>query len=203
MTANSGRRDLPVVSLEEVVLFPQVEVTLSLARARSIRAVESGEVVVVLPREEALCSTGTIATVVSLFKPAIGPTRVLLRGTRRAWVRSHEERGGIVHAEVEPLADVATPSGAGLDATLHRIADTYGSARGVLFTGAVRSLSGIGDPVRLSYAAAGHVRMRAEERQALLEINDPWARLARVAEAMQTELDLKDIEAAILQRVRY
>lgn len=201
MTEHAATRALPVIALEEVVLFPHVEITLSLARARSIRAVDSDEVVVVLPRGESLCSIGTIATVVSLFKPAIGPTRVLLRGTSRARLRSHEERGGILFATVEPLADVATPSGSGLDATLHRIADTYGSARGVLYTGAVRSLSGIGDPVRLSYAAAGHVRMRAEERQTLLEINDPWARLARVAEAMQTELDLREIESAILQRV--
>ena len=104
--------------LRDIVVFPYMIVPLYVGRAKSKKAVDAAlntdRLILLLtqkdmniedPAEDQLYQFGTVALIVRMLKLPDGRMRVLVQGISRVKVRSLNDDGKIMQAEVEPVED--------------------------------------------------------------------------------------------------
>ena len=110
----SGKLELPVLPLRDVVVYPNMVIPLFVGRQRSIRALEASmvadkQVFLVAqknserddPKEKDLYLYGTVATVLQLLKLPDGTVKVLVEGLQRGHVSQYKMVDDYIVAEVE------------------------------------------------------------------------------------------------------
>ncbi len=214
---------LPVLALRDLVFFPYIVLPLLVGRPRSVAALEASRgrddlVLLVAQRSAAvedpgpddLHRTGTVARVVERSQAGEGTLRVVLEGLGRArvgeWLPPAED-GPLVAAleagEVEERAgDPPHPSLATLQSRLRDLYAEYGRLHDRIPPGTVPPLVGPGDPVRQGHLLSGHLLVAASDKQGLLEEDDPVARLGRLRDLLEREVELLRVEARIEEEVR-
>jgi acylphosphatase len=107
-------KNLPVLPLRDIVVFPDMVAPLFVGRDKSVRALEmieeaDNEIMLVAqldaaiddPGSDDVHGTGTIATILQLLKLPDGTVKVLVEGKTRARVNELIDRGDYFEAEVE------------------------------------------------------------------------------------------------------
>ena len=115
---------LPVLPLRDMVLFPYIILPLSVAREKSIQAVdrslaENRLLMLVSQRDPALedpgaadlYEIGTAASITRMLKLPDGRIRVLVQGVMRARVAHLSQTEPYLQAKIEPLPERAAPAG--------------------------------------------------------------------------------------------
>ena len=203
--------ELPVLPLREFVAFPFMVLPLFVARDRSIAAVDdalAGDRMVLLvsqrdasriePDPDDLYRVGTVAVVLRSMHLSDGRVKVLLQCLRKARIDSFIEREGSSWANVT-LVD--------------HDGDGSWTAEGEAIVRAVRSrveellplknlppevlavTTGVERPGRLADLVASHLRLRVDEAQEILEVDDSLARLRKVDAMLKRELELTSEQA--------
>ena len=114
-------KNLPVLPLRDIVVFPDMVAPLFVGRDKSVRALEmieeaENEIMLVAqldaaiddPGSDDVHGTGTIATILQLLKLPDGTVKVLVEGKTRARVNELIDRGDYFEAEVETLDEPET-----------------------------------------------------------------------------------------------
>ena len=109
-----GIKNLPVLPLRDIVVFPDMVAPLFVGRDKSVRALEmieeaDNEIMLVAQRDAAIDDpgsddvheVGTIATILQLLKLPDGTVKVLVEGKTRARLNQLHDRGEYFEAEVE------------------------------------------------------------------------------------------------------
>ena len=112
-------KEIPLLPLRDVVVYPHMVIPLFVGRAKSIRALEAamaGDKQVLLvaqrnasddePTAEDIHAVGTVATVLQMLKLPDGTVKVLVEGVSRASVTHLMMEGVSITANVEELAEV-------------------------------------------------------------------------------------------------
>jgi ATP-dependent Lon protease len=204
--------ELPVLPLRRSVVFPMTAAPLAVSRPVSIEAVNralAGDRMVLLllqendadePGPADLTRLGTIGIVRQMAKGANG-LRVLVEGMVRARAEflNHTSDGGAITALIRPLPERAERS-LEVDARVRQIQELVEKALS-LATGLSPDLRAlvntIDDPLRLVYLLASMLDMKPEDKQRLLEENDPAVKLGAVAEALAREIDVLELKGRI------
>ena len=113
-------KEVPLLPLRDVVVYPHMVIPLFVGRAKSIRALEdamAGDKQVLLvaqrnasddePTPEDIHAVGTIATVLQMLKLPDGTVKVLVEGVSRATVTHLMMEGPSISASVEELDEIA------------------------------------------------------------------------------------------------
>ena len=111
-------KNLPVLPLRDIVVFPDMVAPLFVGRDKSVRALEmieeaDNEIMLVAQRDAAIDdpdaddvhSVGTIATILQLLKLPDGTVKVLVEGKTRARLNQLFDRGEYFEAEIETLEE--------------------------------------------------------------------------------------------------
>jgi ATP-dependent Lon protease len=115
--------NLPILPIRDIVIFPFMIVPLSVARERSIKAVDQAltekRLILLLaqksidqddPKPDDLYPVGTVATILRLLKLPDGRVRILVQGLSRAKAVSFDESLSYTQARLEvlnePVADL-------------------------------------------------------------------------------------------------
>ncbi len=187
---------------------------LLVGRVRSVEALaaskDTGGLVLLLtqrnpttdePVEADLFGVGTVARVVQTATLPDGTARVVLEGVTRARLIRLDVGGASLMGTLEVVADETNESKASATADLTReVVAAYGRYARLherVPDELPSVLSAEGDPVRLSYLIAGHVHLPAVEKQEVLETESPGARLERLRELLERELNILQIEAKL------
>ena len=205
--------ELPVLPLREMVVFPYMVIPLFVARQRSVAAVEealAGDRLVCLvaqrdpdvedPGPEDVHRVGTAAMVLRVLRMADGRVKALVQGMSRVRVEA------IVEQERCTLARVA-----GMDAEVAGGWCVEAEALVRTVRGRVEELLplknlppevlsvtlSVNEPGQLADLVTSHLKLRVEEAQEVLEIEDPLARLRRVDALLRRELDVTTVQAEI------
>jgi ATP-dependent Lon protease len=212
-----SRRNLPLLPLRDVVVFPGMVVPLFVGRDRSVAALDRAmnadrEIVLATqvnaktddPGEEDMYSVGTVGFVVQILRLPDGTVKVLVEGRERVRIEAFVSREPCFRVEVTAFPEVYNP-GVELDALLRAVREAFeGFAKlnRKIPPEVAMSLMSLEDPSRLSDSLVLHLSLKLEERQKLLEMVNPLERLEKILELIQSESEILGVEKRIRGRVR-
>lgn len=208
---------VPLLPLRDIVIFPHTVVPLFIGRERSIHALEyaMGQEKHILlctqkdprrdePRESEIYRVGTLAAILQLLRLPDGTVKVLIEGKVRAEVRQYLPNTNFFQVEAEELHGTwdLTPETEALRRAATTSFETYAKLNRKVPQEALQTLTGVEDPDRLSDLMAGHLAVKSEEKQELLENLDAIQRLERVLGLVNRENEILQIEGRIKNRVK-
>ena len=208
---------LPLLPLRDIIVFPHMVVPLFVGRERSIAALDEAmarDKVVVLaaqrkaktnePAFEDLFPVGTLATVLQLLRLPDGTVKALVEGKRRVRLEAMEGGEKFHEARVEEL-DEEAERGVEMEALIRQVQATfeaYVKLNKRIPPEMLASVATIEDPGRLADTIVAHLSLKLQDRQAILETASPRARLERLFELMQGEIEILQVERKIRTRVK-
>ncbi len=214
--ASSGNV-VPLFPLRELIVFPHEVYPIFAGRQKSIKALEAAEAQkkplllvsqkdakVAEPTADDLYNIGTLAMVVQLLRLPDGTVKVLLEGKKRARIIryvSDEEYFQVEAAEVEDNSEKTTEVLA-LMRTVASTFDNYARLNKKIPPEMVTSISSVDDPGFLADKIVGHLGIKLEDKQALLECTNASERLEKILGYMRSELEILEVEKRIRSRVK-
>jgi ATP-dependent Lon protease len=219
-TEEGEKRDLvtvPMLPLRDIVIFPHMVVPLFIGRERSIHALEyaMGQEKYILlctqkdprrdePRESEIHRLGTLASILQLLRLPDGTVKVLVEGKVRAQVRHFLSNTNFFQVEAEEIPESweVTSETEALRRATTAAFETYIKLNKKVPPEALQTMTGVEDPGRLADIIAGHLALKAEEKQALLENLDAVRRLEKVLALIHRENEILQIEGRIKNRVK-
>ena len=207
----------PLLPLRDIIVFPHMVVPLFVGRQKSIRALEEAsrkQAPIFLasqkdartnePGEDDIYLIGTLGNVVQMLKLPDGTVKVLVEGKRRGKIARYLTHPEFFLVEVEELEDVAE-QGAEVGAVVrevHGAFENYVKVKKKIPPEMVVSVSAIEEPGKLADTIIGHLGIKLEERQVLLETVNAGERLEKVLGHMRAEIEILEVERRIRSRVK-
>ena len=210
---------LPLLPVRDVVVFTDMLLPLFVGRDKSVRAVEEAaagpgfvflatqkDAVVENPAVDEIYHTGTVGRVLRILKLPDGRIKVLVQGVAKGTISKFLRRRAPYRVQIELLPEAVlekvTIEAEALMRNVREQSEKILALRGELSTDVTSILQNIEDPGKLADLVASNLRLKTEESQALLEINDPVLRLKRVNEVLSRELELSAMQAKIQSEVK-
>ena len=211
-------RQLPLLPLRGVLVFPYTVIHLDVGRKKSINAIEeamldSKEIFLVTqkeastddPGERDIYSVGTVAEIKQILKMPGGAMRVLVEGLHRATINSYFDEGEIVRVEIEEHKEDELTKNAEIEALMRTLIsqfESYVRMSKKIPPETVISVVSLEEPGRLADVIASHLSLRIEEKQEILEAYSIKKRLTYLCEILAKEMEVLELERKINIRVR-
>jgi ATP-dependent Lon protease len=208
---------VPLLPLRDIIVFPHMVVPLFVGRQKSIKALEEAmnkQKFILLaaqreaktndPGEDDIYKVGTLGTVVQLLRLPDGTVKVLVEGKKRARVVRYVDQSEYFLVEAEEIEEVC-PKTTEIEALTRSINSTfehYVKLNKKIPPEMIMSVASIEDPARLADTIVAHLGVKLEDKQALLEIENPAERLERVLGNMRSEIEILEVEKRIRTRVK-
>ena len=209
---------LPMLPLRDVVVYPHMVLPLFVGREKSIialeKAMKNDKYVFLVAQQDAskdnpekqdLYQIGTTAKVMQLLRLPDGTVKVLVEGGVRAKLENLIDVGDHVVAEVIPLEAMVEESGVDyvpMRSALLKQLDEYVSGSKKIPSEVVASIKGIEELGALIDSIAGHMSLKLEDKQQLLEFSSLMERGEFLIALMDSELDIAHLEKSIRSRVK-
>jgi ATP-dependent Lon protease len=201
-------KEVPVLPLRGVVVYPQTAIPLTVGQPRSIKLVDdvvAGDRLVGLvtsqdpeletPGPEDVYTVGTLASIHKLFRAPDGTIRLLVQGLARIEVDEYIETEPYLKAKIHAIPETIERT---LDvealvrnvvAQFTQLADLVPSIPSELISSALN----VDDPLQLAYAIATYIRIELEEAQKLLELQSTDAKLRHLMNILTKELEVLEL----------
>jgi ATP-dependent Lon protease len=216
-SAGSEVLELPVLPLRGTVVFPLTVVPLAAAQPRSLRLIDevmSGDRTVALVMQkdaelegagpEDIYDVGTISTIHQMMRVPDGTVRLAVQGNERMRVVEFLSEEPYLVARVQRVPEVVEES-VEVDALtrntlelFQRLVSLVAHMPDELVTAALN----VEDPRHLVYLVATNLRMDAEVRQHLLELDSVRDKLAALNTFIAQELDVLELGKKIQSDVQ-
>ena len=212
-------KQVAVLPLRDIVVYPYIIVPLSVSRERSIQAIDhalsENRMILLLsqkdgsheePTKEDLFEVGTVAVVMRMLKLPDGRLRVLVQGVCRARVDEFVASKPFLRARITRIVEPKSKSPAleqeALMRNVKRSLEKASSLGKPLSSEVMVIANNLEDPGRLADLAASNLELKVEEAQTILRTLDPMERLRKVNEQLNTELDLLAMQQEINSQAR-
>jgi ATP-dependent Lon protease len=204
--------ELSVVALRQVVVFPLTLQPLAVNRPASMESVNralSADRLLFLtlqnsdsaedPEPDDVRRIGTIAAVRQMARAPNGGLHIIVEGLMRARAETVTKSGASLRATVKPIPEPVERT-LEVDAYVRRLQELV--ERGLSIAAGLSQdlrgmVSGIDEPLRLSYLLSNLLDMKAEEKQQILETDQLVAKLQAVAAALSREISLLELKSKI------
>ncbi|MFC2170076.1 endopeptidase La [Acidobacteriota bacterium] len=207
-------KELPILMLRDIVVFPYMVVPLFVGREKSKNAIDhalsSHRMILLLsqksseieePKKEDVYTIGTVALIMRMLKLPDGRVRILAQGLVRAKIESFEEDKAYYSAKVNVLHEPEEKEKSIEDEALIRNVRSgleQASTLGKTLPPEIMIIAAnVEEPGRLADLTAAHLELKIKEAQALLEIMGAITRLKRVYELLTKEIELLDVQSKI------
>ena len=208
---------LPILPLKETVVFPQSVSPLAIGQERSVKLVEDvldGERMLALvtvkdpavdqPGWDDLYETGTAAIVHKMIRVPDGTLRILVQGVARIKLQRRTQDDPYLVGEFEVVEDVVEESQE-LEALTRSVQNEFGrliSLVPYLPPELELAAANVDEPSALSHLVASTLRLKTEEKQALLEQANVSDRLRDVLRILKRELEVVELGTKIQTQVQ-
>jgi ATP-dependent Lon protease len=209
---------LPLLPLRDIIVFPKMVVPLFVGRDKSIKALEeamqnrkeillAGQKVAKIndPTPEDMFAMGTESSIVQLLRLPDGTVKVLVEGKRRARIERFIPNADFFLCEVSVVEErfernVETEA---LIRTVQATFETYAKLNKRVPPEMLVSIQAIDNPSWLADTIVVHLSsIKLDDKQEILETVDPVARLTRLFELMNAEIEILQVEKKIRTRVK-
>lgn len=210
-------KDIPLLPLRDVVVYPHMVIPLFVGREKSIAALEAAmasdkQIMLVAqrnasdddPAESDIYQVGTVSTILQMLKLPDGTVKVLVEGGARGHISKARfgEAGGI--ADVREL-DNQMPSESEQDALSRSLLakfEEYVKLSKKVAPEIMNSVSSIDEVSRLADTISAHLQLKLEEKQDVLEMVDVRERVEHLVALMESDMDVLKVEKRIRGRVK-
>ncbi|MBL9027862.1 MAG: endopeptidase La [Myxococcales bacterium] len=217
----SGDKSIPLVPLRDIIIFPHMVSQLFVGREKSIAALDeamsrdkSKEIFLAAQRHaktnepgfDDIFTVGAVGVIMQLLRLPDGTVRVTVEGRRRARIKRFVQADPFFAVDWEEIPEVVE-QGVEIEALMRSVASTFGEYGKLnnkkIGPELVVSVQAIDDPARLSDTVIANLpTVKLSDRQGLLETPDARARLERLMELMQAEIEILQVERKIRSRVK-
>ncbi|MDD5645242.1 MAG: endopeptidase La [bacterium] len=207
----------PLLPLRDLVIFPYMVVPLLVGRDKSLSAIETammGNKMVVLvtqkdsevddPKPEDIHKVGTVSKILQVLKLPDGSAKVLVEGFRRVSIQQVLSREKIyevkvleIKTEIEKTAEIEA-----LMRSISGLFEKYVGLNPRIPNEIALSVYDVQDPDRLADFIASHIMIKLGDKETILEILNPAARLKKLGELLNAEIEILQIEKKITGQVR-
>ena len=207
----------PMVPIRDVVIFPFTKVAFKIGRSGSVRALEQAlatdrtiflatqhDATVDEPTPEQIYGVGTLGRILQSQKQENGQIKVVVEGRERATTVRVENTDGAFMALVR-RAPVVNEEGTRLDALIQKVGQLVEQHLRLApdtQTDALQTALRNQEPSHLADALASQLRISVEDKQGLLEIFSTQARLQRLIDLLETEIEKRQLDRTIQTRVK-
>ena len=211
--------ELPLLPLRDIVIYPFMIVPLFVSRDRSIRAVDEalGEHRMILlacqkdldkeePQQDDLHQVGTVAVIMRMLKLPDGRIRILVQGVSRAQIKSVNSAGEFLQAQLQVMPEVLAPERSlEVEALMRNVRGSMEKAANLgknISPEVMAIIANLDDAGRLADLSASNLELKVEDAQSVLEIPDTTARLRRVNELLNKEIEVLTVQQEINTQAR-
>jgi ATP-dependent Lon protease len=211
--------ELTVLPLRDIVIYPFMIVPLFVSRDRSIRAVDEalGENRMILlvsqkdldkeePVQDDLYKIGTVAVIMRMLKLPDGRIRILVQGLTRARVDSANNAGDYLKAKITVIPEPTdTPTSLEIEALIRNVRSNMEKAANLgknISPEVLAIISNLDGAGRLADLSASNLELKVEDAQSVLDISEPTARLRRVNELLNKEVEVLTVQQEINTQAR-
>lgn len=211
-------RELPLLPLRGISVFPYMVIHLDVGRKRSMAAIEEammGDRIILLdsqketeidsPHAEDLYEMGTVAEIKQLLKLPGGSMRVLVEGISRGRILEFLDEKQFFKVQVEILAPekvVRTPEIETLIRGMTHQFEEYAKLGKRVPLETLGTLLAVDEPGQLADIVASHLNLKVPDKQTILEATEVELRLEHLTELIMREIEILELERRIGQRVR-
>ncbi len=214
-------KNMPVVPLRGLTVFPNMVISFPIGRKLSLDAVEAShdndDMIFLItqkdseenePTEDGLAQVGTVCKIKQVLKLPANVTHIIVEGLHRAYAQNtHIEEYFVSDAEIiddklpseyeEDIQAQALMRLANEDFEKYTKLNNAMPANDVMLT-----LISAKTPGQLADAIAAGINISNEEKLRLLETIDPIERIKRVIEILTNELEILELKSKIEKNVR-
>ncbi len=213
----SNLRELPLLPLRGVTVFPNMVIHLDVGREKSVQAldeamVHDNQIFLVAQKEaktnepeaEDLYSMGAVANIKQTLKLPGGTLRVLVEGLHRAKIEDFVQTEPFFKVKIEELLieETKTPEIEALMRSVLEQFEQYLKLSKKIPPEAYNAVSEIEEPGHLADGIISHLSLKQDQKQELLEAVTPQERLEKLAEILSQEMEILELEKKINLRVR-
>lgn len=216
-TITQNTRDLPLLPLRGILVYPYMVIHLDVGRDKSIKAIEEAmlqereiflttqlEAQIDNPGKEDIYRFGCIAEVKQLLKLPGGNIRVLVEGLRRGKIIDYLDEAPFYRVAIQEYTEKEEKTLEIEALVRHLIAqfEEYVKYSKRIAPETVLAIVTIDEPNRLADLIASHLSLKIAKKQALLEAIDLKERLEKLCSIMANEIEILQLEHKINLRVR-
>jgi ATP-dependent Lon protease len=209
--------ELPVLPLKDTVVFPDSVLPLAIGQERSVRLVDdvvSRDRLLALvaakdreveqPGWDDLYEIGTAAVVQKMIRVPDGSLRILVQGIRRIRLLDRMQDDPYLVGRFSEVPDIATDSPE-TQALTQNVQTLFARLIGLvpyLPEELALAAANVEEPSALCHLVASTLRLKTEEKQKLLELDDVEKRLRAVLVILNRELEVAELGSKIQSQVQ-
>jgi len=212
------RELLPLVPLRDMVVFPHMMAPFIVGRESSVRALEQSlgtaqkriflvaqkDPKVDEPLRDDIYEVGVVASVIQNLKLPNGNVKVMVEGVQRGRVVEVIDSDGALNVEVEAL-EIQYPLSEELQMYMGKVLSAFEQyakmSHHLAFEGLMSTIKA-DDPDRFADALSAHILVATQDKQALLELVNPYERLQRLHDLLDVEIEKINIDKRINVKVK-
>jgi len=210
---------LPLLPVRDVVVYPFMIIPLFVGREMSVKAVDSalaGDRMILLatqheiseedPAPDKIYEVGTVAMIMRMLKLPDGRVKILVQGLTKARISEYVAEKPFYTVRIErmtdlPLVDISLETEALIRTVREQLAKVIELGKQISPEVMV-ILENIQDAGSMADLIASNLGLKVADAQQLLEMNDPIARLTKVNEFLNREVELLSVQAKIQSAAR-
>ncbi|PKM82977.1 MAG: endopeptidase La [Firmicutes bacterium HGW-Firmicutes-14] len=216
-TTQNSIRQLPLLPLRGILVFPYMIIHLDVGRDKSVKAIEETMMqdrIIFLatqkeaqtdePGEDDIYDIGTVAEIKQLLKLPGGTIRVLVEGLARGKIEKYLDHEPYFKVEVTEYLETGkiTPEVEALMRSLINQFEQYVKMSKRIPPETVVTVVNLEEPGRLADIVASHLALKIEDKQRVLEAVDISDRLEILCGILAKEMEILELERKINLRVR-
>ncbi len=211
-------KEIPILPLRGLVVYPETAVPLTVGQPRSIRLIDDvvskddrliGLVASKDPKDEKpgpedLYRVGTVANVHRLFRAPDGTIRLLVQGIQRFKIVEITGEEPYLKARIE-LDSSQVERSIEVDALVREVQDQFEEITEMVSSipqELVEAVMSLEDPLQIVYTIANFQRMDLEDAQELLELDTILEKLRKLVSFLTRELEMVQIGQKIQKQAR-
>jgi ATP-dependent Lon protease len=213
----NDNRQLPLLPLRGLIVFPSMVLHLDVGREKSIAALEKAmmndhyiflaaqkKVRLKDPEPKDIYRVGTVSVIKQMIKLPNGTMRVLVEGIYRGEIVRYVEQDQEFIVDVDKLPDVEADhhEQEALKRSLLNQFKHYSQVSQKITNETFETVADIDEPGRVADIITSHLSLKITEKQTLLEIQNIKKRLQKLIRYISNEQKVLDLEKKIGQRVK-
>jgi ATP-dependent Lon protease len=213
----SGKREIPLLPLRGLLVYPSMVLHLDVGREKSIKALEQAmvddnkillatqeEVQIEEPSADQIYNVGTVARVKQMLKLPNGTIRVLVEGLQRAKIEEYLRHDDYFQVAITYLEEEEVNENE-VEALMRAVLshfEQYIKLSKKISPETLTSVSDIEEPGRLADVIASHLPLKMKDKQEILETTNIQERLEILLTILNNEREVLELERKISNRVK-
>ena len=211
------KRNLPLLPLRDIVVFPSMVIPLFVGRDKSISALnevmQSDKKIILVtqknsevddPKKNDIFSYGCESNILQLLKLPDGTVKVLVEGNRRVKITDFKDEDKFINCSFEYFNDIDEKSDNlnALAGTALKRLEKLSSINKKISNETITSIKDLKEPSKIADNIASHLNITISEKQQIFETADIKKRLNAVIKIMDNETSIIGVEKRIRGRVK-